>query len=181
MEITIRERKFSLRSEYEIETPAGTYQAKKQFFTLLAHLELRTADDVLVAKLDGEWSLLRSKFDFEFADGKTYRFWCEKLWKGVYDCESTEEKFILYTHKGLKFSVFQNNVQIAAIRKNRIVIGSGNQYDISISAGVNFLVVICMVLALNTDDSDSDQNTVTIDMGNLGPEERPFDESWQPD
>jgi hypothetical protein len=44
----------------------------------------------------------------------------------------TQETFRLYAHKGLNYSAFQNDVQIAAFTKNRIVVGKGNQYDVPI-------------------------------------------------
>jgi hypothetical protein len=87
--------------------------------------------------------------------------------------------FRLYSHKGLNYSVFQNDVQIAAFTKNRIVVGKGNQYDLRINRDANGIVVICMVLALNTSEN-SDDTTVTYDFGNVGPEAKPFDNSWEP-
>lgn len=42
-------------------------------------------------------------------------------------------------------------------------------------------VVICMVLALNTEEGDTGNDaTVTFDLGNIGPEARPFDSKWEP-
>ncbi len=86
----------------------------------------------------------------------------------------------MYKHKGLNYSVFQNGVQIAAFTKNRFVVGRGNEYDVRINANADVLVVICMVLTLNTEEDDDDHETVTVDLGNIGPEERPFDRSWEP-
>jgi hypothetical protein len=39
-----------------------------------------------------------------------------------------------------------------------------------------------MVLCLNTEDDDDETNsTFTYDFGQLGPEDRKFDETWRPD
>jgi hypothetical protein len=98
----------------------------------------------------------------------------------VYACESTEEKFRLYTHKGVNYSIFNGDRQIAAFSRNRIVIGRGNRFDIQINTDANVLVVICMVLTVNTFTNDDDHATVTYDFGNIGPESRPFDTPWEP-
>jgi hypothetical protein len=33
---------------------------------------------------------------------------------------------------------------------------------------------------VNTADNDDNQATINIDFGNIGPEDRPFDQSWEP-
>jgi len=90
------------------------------------------------------------------------------------------ETFRLYQHKGRRWSIFQNDLQIAAFTKNSITIGKGNEYDLRMNSNADVLVVICLTLTLNTSENDDDNATVTIDLGNIGPEDRPFDESWEP-
>ena len=126
---------------------------------------------------------IRPSYDFQFSNGrKDGHFWCEKLWKRVFACEGNEEEFRLYEHKkGLNYSTFQNNHQIAAFTKNRFVIGKGNRYDVRVERKANIEVVICMVLTVNTSENDNDHTTVTIDVGNIGPEGKPFDSSWEPE
>jgi hypothetical protein len=46
------------------------------------------------------------------------------------------------------------------------------------NADANVVIIACMVLAVNTSENDDHQETVTYDFGSLGPEDRPFDESW---
>ncbi len=120
------------------------------------------------------------KHDFELSDGRTYRFHCEKFWKGVFVCRRNEECFRLYQHKGLRYSIFRDGDQIAAFTKNRLVIGKGNQYDIQMNADADLVLVLCLVLTVNTAENDDNDATFTIDFGNIGPEDRPFDESWEP-
>lgn len=180
MDVTIRERKFSLRSEYDIKAPSCTYSAQKKILSLLAQLKVVAEDGRVVARISGRWSFFRARYDFVLADGNKYRFWREKIWKDVFACENNQEKFRMYTHKALNYSIFQNDIQIAAFRRNRVVVGHGNEYGLRINADANLLVIVCMVLALNTaEDSDND-TSVTINLGNIGPEGRPFDSSWEP-
>jgi hypothetical protein len=59
------------------------------------------------------------------------------------------------------------------------VVANGNRYEIEVNRDANVVLVICMVLAINTALNDNKEATVSYDFGNIGPEDRPFDKSWQ--
>lgn len=180
MNITVQRRAFSFRSEYEIETPSCIYFAQKKFFSLAARIKLFAPRDHLVATIRGQFLSFHSKYEFELTDSKTYHFECNKLWKGVFVCWSGDESFRLYRHKSLNYSIFSKDVQVAAFSKNRIVVGGGECYEIRMNEDANLIVVVCMVLAIDSSESEDDTATVTFDFGNIGPEDRPFDPSWEP-
>jgi uncharacterized protein YxjI len=179
LEITIHERSFSFRSEYDISAPNSNYYAQKAFFSFVDKLKLQTEDGSELARIRSR-SFFQTKYDFELSDGRVFRFRCEKFWKGVFVCEDNKERFRLYEHKGLRYSIFQDESQIAAFTKNRVTIGSGHRYEIRMNADADVVVVLCMVLTVNTSEDDDDRATVTYDFGNIGPEDKPFDESWKP-
>jgi len=180
VEITIQERSLSLRSEYEIETPGSYFFAKKAAFSFPSRINLQSSDKRQLAKIQSRLSFFREKYDFLLSGGEIFRFQCENRWKRVFVCEDGKERLRVYGHKGLKYSVFQNDLQIAAFEKNRIVFGSGNRYDIRLNDDANVIVIVCIVLAIcNSEDDDHDAG-VSIDLGSIGPEEKPFDERWQP-
>jgi uncharacterized protein YxjI len=180
VDISIQQRSGAFRTEFDIRAPGFVYWAQGSVFSLLDHFRVLTGNDRLLAKIDARWSFIHSNYDFELADGRHYQFRCEKLLKCVYACEGTEEKYHLYQHKGLNSSIFQDDRQIAAFTKNRVTFGKGNQYDVRVNSDANLLVVICMVLVMNT-SSENETSSVTFDFGNVGPEERPFDQAWAPD
>jgi len=183
VDVTIQEHKFSIAAEYDIETPNGLIYARKAFFSIPAKIELKAArkDGPTIATLQGHISPLHHRYDFEFADGRTYAFACEKLLKQVYTCERDDERYRLVEHRGLRWSIFQDERQIAAVTKNRLVLGNGNLYSIQMNHNADAAVIACMVIAINTADGDDErQNSGTLDLGNVGPQERPFDESWAP-
>jgi len=179
MEITIQERGLSFRSEYEIATPGSYYFAQKTFFSFPSKIRLQSSDERDLANIEGRFSFFREKYDFALSDGRVFRFWCEKRWKRVFDCEGDKASYRLYGHKGLKYSIFQDDRQIAAFAKNRVVFGKGNKYEISLNDDADVILIICMVLAINNSENDDDDSTVTIDVGSIGPEEKQFDERWQ--
>jgi uncharacterized protein YxjI len=180
MDVTLQERKFSLFTEYDVTTPGAALYAKKQAISLLNKLELQTSDGQLLARVQAEFSLLRSKYDFDLLDGRVFHFQCDKLWTSVYSCKYGDDVYTLYGHKGLNHSIFQEDRQIAAYSKNRVSVGKGNQYEIRMDSDADLKLILCMVLALSMSDDNDDQQTINIDFGNLGPEARPFDESWEP-
>lgn len=181
MYATIKEHKFSLRCEYDIASPAESYVAVKALLSLLAKLEVRNSNEKVVATIHGNFSLFYSNYDFVLSDGRNFHYACEKFWKGVYSCIGPNASYHLFQHKGVRFSIFQDDTQIAAITRNKFIIGAGHEYEIQMNADADLLVVSCMLLALNTSEDDSsNQNTYTYDFGNIGPEDRKFDESWQP-
>ena len=178
--ITVQQSKFSLRSEYEISTPGCIYFAQKKFFSWRDKISLTDPRDQVLARVIGRLSLFRLRYDIELADGRIYHFWREKFWKGVFLCECNGESFTLYEHKGLNYSIFQNNSQIAAFTRNRVKIGNGDQYEILMNEDANLLVVVCLALIVDASENEGDTSSVTYDFGNIGPEARPFDKSWEP-
>jgi uncharacterized protein YxjI len=180
MNFTVQEREFSIRSEYEISTPGCTYFAQKKFFSFLDKIKLMGPRDQVLARIESRFSFFRCRYDFELPDGKTYFFRREKFWKGVFVCEGPEESFRLYQHKGLNYSIFQNDSQIAAFNKNRVKVGKGDRYEIRMNDDANLIIVICLVLTVDASENEGDTATVTFDFGNIGPEDRPFDNSWEP-
>jgi uncharacterized protein YxjI len=178
--ITVQQREFSLRSEYEISTPGCTYFAQKKFFSWRDKIRLTDPRDHVLARIIGRFSLFRSRYDIELADGRIYHFWREKFWKGVFLCECSDDSFTLYEHKGLNYSIFQKNSQIAAFTKNLVKIGNGDRYEILMNDDANIVVVLSLALIVDASENEGDTASVTFDFGNIGPEDRPFDKSWEP-
>jgi uncharacterized protein YxjI len=125
VDVTIEQRKFNFRYEYDIYAPDQRYFARKRLFSLHDKFQLYKTAGHVVARIESHFFLFRPRYDFHLPNGKSYRFRCEKLWKRTFVCEGESETFRLYEHKGLKYSVFRNNIQIAAFTKNRLKIGRG--------------------------------------------------------
>ena len=86
----------------------------------------------------------------------------------------------LYEHKGLKYSIFMEDRQVAAFTKNRVKIGKGDRYDIRANHDANIIVIICLALTMDASEYEDDEESLTIDIGNVGPQEKAFDKSWVP-
>jgi uncharacterized protein YxjI len=173
MYIAIQPNISSPPSQYEIETPGCICSARKKFFSWNDKLQITAPHGAIVARITGKFSCFRSRYSFELSDGSAYRFWGEKIWKGVFVCEGSKERIRLYQHKGLNCSLSQNKTQVAAFCKNAVTIGSGDQYEIRV-------VVICIVLAIDLSENEANNTSIIYDFGNIGPEDRPCDKTWEP-
>jgi len=181
MDLSIKERIISLRSTYDVVAPDGAaYTAEKKIFSLFPNLKVVDGSGQIVVNLKGGFALFSQKYDFVFSDGRTYHYKTEHRIKPVYLAEGNGESYRLYRHRGVKFSVFKGDTQIAAVTKNRIAIGSGNEYQVRINSDADPLIVTAMVLAFNSSKEDDKKGALTVDVGYMGLEAKPFDSSWQP-
>jgi hypothetical protein len=180
MNITIQQRPYAFRSEYEISMPGCIYSARNRLFSWRDDITLTGPRDRILARIIGRFSPLSRRHDFELSDARVYQYNKKKIWRGVSVCEGENESFTLYEHKGLNYSIFQNDVQIAAFTRNSVKIGKGDCYEIAMNDDANLVVVICLVLTVDASENEDDNSTLTYDFGIVGPEEKPFDASWRP-
>ena len=170
----------SFFTEYDISAPGRDLYAKKEMFTLFNKIVLQVAEGEILATLQGQFSVLRDRYEFDLAGGRVYHFECVDRWKSVYECQCGEDKFTLYQHKGLNHSIFKNEVQIASYSKNRVSFGKGNKYEVRMDSDADLVLIVSMVLALSVSDDNDDQTTVNIDFGSIGPQAKEPDSSWEP-
>jgi uncharacterized protein YxjI len=180
MDVTIQERILSLFTEYDISAPDRTLHAKKEMFTLFNKVELQTDNGQVIARLQGQFSVLRDRYEFDLTDGRTCHFECVDRLRSVYECRCGDYVLTLYEHRGMNRSIFKNERQIAAYSKNRVSFGSGNKYEVRMDADADLTLIVCMVLALSVSDDNDAHTSVNIDVGNVGPQGREFDPSWEP-
>jgi len=181
MFLSIKERIISLRSTYDIVSPDGnTYTAEKKIFSLFPNLKVVDGSGQIVVNLKGGFAIFSQKYDFVFADGRSYHYKTEQRLTPVYLAEGNNEAYRLYRHRGVKFSIYKGDVQVAAVTKNRLTIGSGNEYQVQISSDADPLLVTAMILAFNSSKEDKKKGAVNVDVGYMGLEAKPFNSSWQP-
>lgn len=176
VEITIQWQMGGWTPGYEISAPSRNYYARKKMFFGSGKLNLMTGEDRIVAKLRSRFSPFRGRFNFDLPDGRIYDFRCVKAWKGVWACEGADERYQLYQHKGRRYSIFQDERQIAAYATEPILMRSREAFDILLNDDANAVVIICMVLAMDGLGANDRFRGAT----NIGPEDREFDERWGP-
>jgi len=182
MDITIQERRFTFASEYEISGPGTMLHARKDVFAFPARMQLSLEKGPTFVTIQGRFSVTRGKYDLRFADGRDFAFQCEKLRKGVYLCQRGDDAYRLYRHRGLRYSVFQNGRQIAAITRSRKDVRRGNRFEVRMNSDADLTIVASMVLAMNASEGDEPSHTdgARAEYASRRSEDRKFDETWQP-
>jgi len=172
VQLTIRIRHFDAQSQVPCSEETFFVQRQRRLFT---------ESGSILATITSRFYWFRAKYDFELSSGEIYHFRSTKLWKPTFTCESQAGCFVLYQHKGLHFSVFQNDRQIAAFKKKRLKLANGDRYAIRINTDANIVVVLCLALAVDVMDYDENEFAMAVDFGNIGPEAKPLNESWEPE
>jgi len=181
MLITVKQRKWTFSSKYDISCVKGNFYAEKKLFSLFEKLKLYDENGDVVARIQKYLSLI-SKYDF-YIGKDIYQFRTEKIWKGVFSCNGNKEEYKLLRHKGKNYSLFEGEEQIAGFNKNTFTVGKGDTYSIEANDEVNIYLLLCIVLIVDNSENNTKNNpsTLTIDFGNIGPEEQPFNYAWKPD
>lgn len=181
MDIIIQQRTWSFKSKYDISCEVGNFYAEKKSFSLSNKVKLFDASGTLIASIQGYFSFFKIKQDFIISD-KVFHFRTENFWTGVFSCKYKNEKYKLLRHKGSNYSVFEKDNQIACFDKNAISFGKGDVYNAKANSDVNLPLILCLILSVDVTENESSNNdgSFSIDFGNVGPEDRPFDLLWKP-
>ena len=179
MHIDIEQRKWSFCSKYDITSSSSSWSARKAFFSFNDRLVIYDESGSIAARIKSHFFIFRPKYTLVIGE-EVYAFTCEKYWRGVYLCTNGALDYRLYHHKKRDYSIFLGGRQIAAFSKSMVSIGSGDTYHIRVDEDADLLVVICLALTVDTSTSEDKDTTITFDLGNFGPEDRPFDKAWKP-
>jgi len=181
MDIEVKEKKISIGDQFDILIDGQqTYAAVSQLFRLLAVVDLFKVDDtrprLTVNKL---WYWWEPKYDISTYDNNVLQFRTISVWKNHYQCQRGPDLFDIYGHTGRKFSVYKNDEQIAWWDKNAVAIFNGNTYSITADRDCDQELIIAFCLIIHDCSHDDDNAAVSIDLGNVGPEDKKFDAAWR--
>jgi len=181
MNISIDQEIFALRSVYNIKYAGRKLSAKRRWFSFLGIIDIFEGEQLL-GSTKRHFGIFRANYSI-WIKGEYYKFTSKTYWKPSYECTSEDknEHYTVIGHRGLSHSIFDNDSQIGAIKKNRISIGSGDEYKLAIDEDSNHFLMIAITLVLdNFLSNDSGSGTINIDLGNITGELKPFDQSWKP-
>lgn len=140
------------------------------------------ANDILIAEVN-----LKIKFPFNISYILNFTQTNEvvdlklvsKYLKAKYVCYHKNDTYEVILHFGHNTSVFKNGNQIAYFTLKEVEFFGGQTIYLVANWDVNLELLLSMVLALKC-DFNNDYSTMTVDIGNLAPGERPFDKTWRP-
>lgn len=94
-------------------------------------------------------------------------------------CKYDDDLYEIIPHKGLKASIFKNGKQIGYYTDKQIEYLGGQTLYFVANDDVCQNLIFSFILAIKC-DFNNDYSTMSVDIGNFGPEVRKFDSSWRP-
>jgi len=181
MELTVKQKKLTFFiDEYDIfESDDLIYKAKSIFFSIPKKVKVYDKNDVEKITLIKALTIIHPEFDIIFSGG-THLSLEGKSW--IYDyfkLRVPEGTFEIHHQRGLKLAIFLNHEQVAMISKNRVSFFGGDEYNIIANSDISKELLIGICLAWDLNDFDG-ENSVTIDLGNIGPVKREAEPDWLP-
>src|SRR5579863_2862670 len=131
--------------------------------------------------IDKLFYLFKASFDLTRSDNSVLHFRTQSFWKSEYECWVGADFYVIYGHRGRKYSIFKNEQQIAWWDKNAVSWFGGEKYKIIAdqNADIELLISFCLVVDNITENSRGN-NPIRIDIGNIFSQGRKFDQGWQP-
>lgn len=183
MEILIEQKSISLGSKYNIfVNRIHTHHAIRDFFQRIPptiDLFEKNSEDIKIRIKDYSW--YKPQFDIFTWDYGTLNFITISFWKNHYQCKCQEDVYDIYGHKGRKYSIFKNNIQIAYFSKEMVSFFAGDAYTIIANNDAHAELLISFCLIIDNFGNKNNNAAITIDFGNLGWFSRKFNYNWKPE
>jgi len=183
VEIDINQQKISIGDKYKIFVDGRqTYIASRKLISLLPVVYLYELNNerpkMTINKL---FSFFKAKYDIARSDNRVFQFRTLSFWKLQYECQVGQDSYVIYGHRGRRYSIYKNDQQIAWWDKNAVSWFAGDNYKIILDkdADIDLLISFCLVVDNFSSDSH-DGNMINIDLGNIGFQAKKFDPAWQP-
>jgi len=183
MEIDVNQKKISIGDKYRIFVDGQeTYLASRQLFQLLPEINLfKTGEERARVTINKRLSWLKARYDITRWDNNILQFRTISFWKLHYECQLGPDLYTIYGHRGRKYSIFKNDTQVAWWDKKAVTWSAGDNYKIIADkdCDIDLIISFCLIVD-NFSSDDHDGNMVTIDLGNIGFQQKRFDNNWQP-
>jgi len=182
MEIDINQKKISVGDKYKIFTDGQhTHNATKDFLQLLPEINLFDNNAGLARiTINKRFSWFKAKYEITTRrDNNILPFTTKSYWKLHYQCQCGTTHYDIYGHRGLKYSIYKNDIQIAWWGKKAVTWFAGDNYKIIADkdCDIELIVSFCLIID-NFSSNDEKGDTVKYDLGNIGFQAKKFDYNW---
>src|SRR5690606_5626736 len=96
------------------------------------------------------------------------------FFRPLYVCQFNNDLYEIIPHKGLVSSIFKNGKQIGFYKEKQIELLGGQSLLFVINDNISQNLIFSLILAIKCDFND-DYSTMSVNIGNFGPEVRKFD------
>jgi hypothetical protein len=182
MEIDINQNKISVRDKYQIFIDGQQrHNATSKLFRLFPEIELYEWDSELPRmRINKKFGFLAANYDLTKSDGKVYEFRTKSYWKGHFQCMYDADIYDIYAHRGRKYSVYKNDIQVAWWTKQAVSWFNGDNYKIIADRNCDYNLVISFCLIIDNYSSEGNKGTLNVNIGRIGPQVKKFNANWQP-
>jgi uncharacterized protein YxjI len=183
MEIDINQKKISIGDKYQIFIDGQqTHFASRKLWRLMPEINLfEIGDDTPEITINRRLSWFRARYDITRGTNTVLQFRTKSFWKHHYQCQSAADNYDIYGHRGRKYSIYKNDVQVAWWDKKAVTWFAGDNYKITADkdCDVDLIISFCLVVD-NFSSDDHGDKAVTYNVGNIGFQAKKFDQNWFP-
>ena len=182
MRIDINQKKIAIGDKYRIFLDGQpAYRASNELFRMLAVINLYKGEDSNPRlTINKQWFFWKPKYSIRLPDSRTVDFRADSWWKMHYKCYYGSDLYEIYGHRGRKFSVYRNNMQVAGWEKEAVSWFDGDNYTITADHDCNAELIIAFCLIIDNHKSNRHgDNAVSYDIGNIGGQVKTFDSGWR--
>jgi len=183
MEININQKPISIGDKYKIFIDGQeSYRAARKLFKLLPVVVLYKNDgDIPRITIRKRFTFFKASYVLKREDSSILEFKTISFWKRHYQCLVGKDMYDVYGHRGRKFSIYKNDVQVAFWDKQAVSWFAGDNYMIMAdkNSDAELLISFCLVID-NFRSDDHDGKALTVDIGGIGPQAKAFDSNWEP-
>jgi uncharacterized protein YxjI len=183
MRIDINQNKISIGDKYKIFiNERQEYYATSELFNILAVINLFKSEyEAARLRIEKQWSFLKPKYNIVVNDHNPLEFRAKSFWYLRYQCQSGRDLYEIYGHRGRKYSVYKNDIQVAWWEKKAVTWFGGDNYTIFADSDSEYELIMAFCLIIdNYSSNDNEGNAVSIDFGNIGGQVRKFNPGWEP-
>jgi len=182
MEIDINQLDIAFGNKYKIyHNNEPCRFAKSKLFSLLSHIDIQEYENSkALLSIKKQHTFYNTSYIIEYSSGRSLEFNSVSKLLNHYQCRNENGTYDIYEHRGLKYSVYNNGIQIAWWNQEKVTWFKGDNYKIyaNDNCDIDLLIAFCLII----DDSinNSNSNTITLNIGNVGPEVKEFNTNWLP-
>ncbi|MBK8556335.1 MAG: hypothetical protein IPL65_11465 [Lewinellaceae bacterium] len=126
------------------------YKAATKLFRWMPEINLfRADDDTPIFTLNRKLTLVSISFDIKKQDGQRLEFRTISFWKLHYECRDGKDKYEIFGHRGRKYSIYKNTVQVAWWDKEGVTWFEGDNYKITADSDADAELLSCFCLIID--------------------------------
>ncbi len=184
MEIDIKQDTLSWGNKFQIFTDGQkSHISTRKFLRMLPQITLIEANDSKRIKMtiNKHFSTLGAKYDITTENNSILQFRTKSVWKRHYQCQYSFDTYDIYGHRGRKYSIFRNDIQVAWWDRNDGTWLPPDNYKIITDSDCDTELIISFCLVVdNFSNEDNDGNRGGLGLGYVGREAKKFDRQWRP-